>query len=496
MTSTFSGYSIAGSGLRVNQTVLATISHNLANVGTSGYSRQKVGTAEMIVKQSGGKISGSGISVESVVRTRNTFLDQTYRTENAALSYYESKNSNITSAENLLSDFQAITSSSSVEETGIQSTLQSFFDSWDELSKDPSSTTARKSVLEAANTFIDILAETDKQLQQMQQDSVNSVKDGVNNINNLASQAAKLNAKISKAEASGAEANDLRDQRDELVDKISKLADVETNEQTNGTYEISIGGVDLVQGDQSRALVASGEGMTNNPLTVTWQGLGTKVELSSGSILAQMEDADQNMETTLTTTTNYTFRSDSGSSIGVIRQGLNTLVTTIANEINTLHAAAYDLNGDITNIPLFTNGSTGDGTGISISNIQINPKLDDANLLSVSKTGNLGDGTVASEISSLQSESDLSFDGLSKTPNEFYSSLISWLGTEGKTIDGLVTTQDSLVTQVDTQRQSVSGVSLDEELTKMISNQSAYAACAKYLSTIDSLLAGLIQQIQ
>ena len=495
MASTFGGYSIANTGLSVNQTVLATISHNLANISTTGYSRQQVGTAEMVVKQSGGTISGSGTSVETVVRARDTLLDQTYRTENADLNYSETKSANITAAENLLSDFATVTSDSTTE-TGIQSTLQSFFDSWDELAKDPSSTTAREAVLESANTLVDTFSQTDKQLEQLQKDCVTSVSDGVDNLNDLASQVADFNVQISKAEAGGAEANDLRDQRDELVDKMSALADVTTNEQTNGTYEVSIGGIALVQGSQVHKLAVSGDGTAQKPLEVTWQGLDQAVKISSGSLLAQMQDADQSIVTTLTTSTSNNLTLDSDSTIGEMRQGLNNLVSTIANEVNSVHEAAYDLNGD-TGTPFFTNSATNDDTGLSISNIQVNPKLDDSSLVAVASTQNeTGDGTAATKISALQSSASLSFDGLSKTPNDFYSSLVSWLGTEGTTADSQVTTQDSLVTQVDTQRQSISSVSLDEELTKMISYQSAYAASAKYLSTIDSLLAGLIQQIQ
>ncbi len=133
---------------------------------------------------------------------------------------------------------------------------------------------------------------------------------------------------------------------------------------------------------------------------------------------------------------------------------------------------------------------------LSINNIQVNSVLDDANKLAVSSTGEIGDGTIADSVTALQDAENLVFDGLTKTPNSFYISLVSWLGTEGETVDGLVTTQDSLVSQIDTQRQSVSSVSLDEELSNMIAYQSAYAASAKYLSTIDNLLAELIAEIQ
>jgi len=497
MASSFGGYSVALTGMSVNQTVLATISHNLANISTTGYSRQQVNTAELVTLKTGGTTTGSGASVESVTRARDTLLDKTYYAENAKLSYCEAKNENIETVESLLGDFTATTDESTTE-TGIQETLQDFFASWDELAKDPSSSTVRESVLEAANTLVDTLTELDAQLQQLQADCVSSVEDAVDNLNSYASKVATLNKQIAQAEVGGAMANDLRDQRDALVDQMSALADVTTYEDSNGTFSVNIGGVSLVQGDSVNTIAVSGDGSTADPLTLTWVELNRQVALSSGSIAAQIEDADQSMVSTLTFssttgTTDYAFDAGSCSTIGEVRQALNNLITTIAYQVNSLVTSATDLDGN-TGIAVFV--PTDSGQPLSISNMRINPALDDANKLAVSSSGETGDGTIASSIAALQDAENLVFDGLTKTAESFYSSLVSWLGTAGESVAGLVTTQESLVAQVESQRQSISSVSLDEELSKMIAYQSAYAASAKYLSTIDSLLAELIAEIQ
>ncbi len=497
MASSFGGYSVALTGMTVNQTVLATISHNLANISTTGYSRQQVSTAELVTKQSGGTTTGSGTNVESVTRARDMLLDKTYYAENAKLSYCEAKSSNIETVESLLGDFTATTDDTTTE-TGIQKNLQDFFDSWDELAKDPSSATTRESVLEAANTLVDTLAELDEQLQQLQEDCVSSVQEAVDNLNSYASQVAALNRQIAQAEVGGATANDLRDQRDALVDQMSALADITTNEDSNGTFSVNIGGISLVQGACVNTVTVSGDGSTINPLKVTWTELNREVTLSAGSIAAQMEDADQSMVTALTyssmtSTTDYAFDADSYSTIGEVRQALNNLITTIAYQVNALVTSGTDLDGNA-GVEVFV--PVDSNQPLSINNIQVNSVLDDANKLAVSSTGEIGDGTIADSVTALQDAENLVFDGLTKTPNSFYISLVSWLGTEGETVDGLVTTQDSLVSQIDTQRQSVSSVSLDEELSKMIAYQSAYAASAKYLSTIDNLLAELIAEIQ
>ena len=102
MSSMIGTYYLGYSGMSVNQTALATISHNLSNVNTTGYSRQRVNTSELVSADS---VVGSGTTTESVTRLRSSMLDQTYRSENADLSYYEAKNETLTAAEELLGDF-------------------------------------------------------------------------------------------------------------------------------------------------------------------------------------------------------------------------------------------------------------------------------------------------------------------------------------------------------------------------------------------------------
>jgi flagellar hook-associated protein 1 FlgK len=497
MSSTFGGYSVALTGMSVNQSVLSTISHNLANISTTGYSRQTVSTSELVTFKTNGTAIGAGTCVEAVTRARDVLLDKTFRTENSTLYYYQVKSSNIETVESLLADFTVTTDDSTVE-TGVQAVLQDFFASWDELAKDPSSATTREAVLEASHTLVDVLAELDSQLQQLQQDCVSSVEEAVDELNRYAEQVAELNRLIVKIEASGVEANDLRDQRDQIVDLMSALADISAYEDANGSYSVSLCGVSLVQGVSVNTLAVSGDGSAASPLKVSWVGLNREAAISGGIIAAQMEDADQSMVADLTYSsstgmTDYVFQSASTSSIGEVRQALNNLLTTIAYQVNALVAAGTDLDGDA-GVAVFV--AIDASQPLSISNMQINSALDDSNKLAVSSTGETGDGTLAGSIAALQKSKMFTFEGLTKTADSFYSSLVSWLGTTGETVGGLLTTQENLVSQINTQRQSVSSVSLDEELSRMIAYQSAYAACAKYLSTIDSLLAGLIAEIQ
>lgn len=499
MSSTFGVYNLAYTGMSVNQTSLETITHNLANINTTGYSRQRTNTSELVSSSSN---IGTGTTVESVTRLRDVMLDKTYRNENADLSYYEGKSETLTSAEALLGDFSTSTSDDSADETGVQLALENFFSGWEELAKDLSSTSAQDTVLEAATSLVDLMAELDLQLEQLQQNCSDNVYEAVDTLNDLATQVGKLNGQIDLAEVNGLTANDLEDQRDALVDEMSALADVTVNIQSNGTYEVLISGVYLVSGEKTHTLVAAGDGSTTNPLAITWAETGNDVELSSGSILALMEDADQSVIQTIDEADiPYDFDPSSASSVAELRQGLNALMTTIAYQVNDLFCSGIELGEtDPTNINttlFFVNSETATETGMSISNIQVNSVLTATpSLLAVSATGAASDGGIAESISEVQNTDLFEANGLSKSVDEYYVAVASWVATEKETVDGLVTTKSNMVTQTDTSRKSVSSVSMEDELTKMIVFQSAYSAAAKYLSTVDGLLSDILSIVK
>lgn len=498
MASIFGGYNVGYTALSVNQTVLSTISQNLANINTTGYSRQRVSTSEIVTADS---VVGTGVSADTVTRLRNEMLDSTYRAENSDLSYYESKSSSVDSIENLLGDLDS-TSDDSAKETGIQAALSTFFDSWTELSKDLSSTSEQQAVLESASSLVDLCSELDDQLQALQENCADGVYEAVDNLNSLASQVADLNAQITKGQALGSSTDELQDSRDELVDEMSQLADVTVTEQTDGSYTVTIGGEYLVRGNRTHTVVASGDGTANSPLTVNWEGLDKEMDLSSGSILALQEEADQSAVTTVDTSTTYNFDSDdtgSSSTIASVRQALNALITTVAAQVNSLFTSGYTLGSTTLNTTaFFVNSDTGlADSQMSIGNIAVNSAfVADSGLLAVSATGTASDGGIAGKIADLLDTDLLKVDGISQSVSNFYTSIVSWTATEGETYDGLATTQDSLATQTDTERKSVSSVSMEDELSKMIEYQSAYGAASKYVTTVDTLVQGIIALIQ
>jgi flagellar hook-associated protein 1 FlgK len=477
----------------VNQAGLASTSHNISNVNTPGFSRQHITGEEWRIASSGLSSGGKGVGVQEIRQARNQFLDQNYRRQNAQSGYWQQKSSRLEQAEQTLGDF---ISDAGIKKTGLQQTVQDFVSGWDELSKHPDSRSARNTLRGYGEALVDTFTHINRQLQQLQQDACDRLQDSVSTLNNMAQEISHLNTAIFRAESTGAEACDLRDQRTLLLDAISGMADITVNEQTNGLFVVSIGGVPLVNGDQVHPLKAVGDGSLQRPLKVQWTDANEAVSLSGGSMLADIQDGDQSTVTALDPAEfPFDFKPGTTNSISDLRQGLNDLLTTITNKINDLHKTGFGLDGS-TGVDFFV--AADPSKPLSISNIKVNPVLDDPNKIAASASAaDLPGGSTTAEsiYKALTEEKLLTFDGSAMDLNSFYKAIVSWIGTTGEQAYGATDTQEKLVWQLDSQRQSVSSVSIDEETAAMMRYQRIYSANAKVLSTIDSLLGDLIREL-
>lgn len=353
--------------------------------------------------------------------------------------------------------------------------------------------TIRAAVTAAGADLITTLTGIDKELQQLQTDAVTGVKDGVDSLNDLASQVADLDQQITQAEAGGGEASYLRDQRDVLLDQMSSLADISTTE-SNGTLKVTLNGANLVDGDTARSLVVDGSGTATDPLTVKWADSNTQATIQNGSIKAYMEDADQTGYATIDSSSlPYNFTTTATSSISTLRQGLNDLITTLATKVNSLSTSGVDLDGKA-GLDFFT--AIDSSQPLSITNIEVNPELvADSSKVVAGSSNASGDNTVANKVCALEDDSTCYKSSNSSLDIiDFYAAITDWVGTAGDTAASNYTTQSTLVNQVDTQRQSVASISIDEEMSNMIKFQNAYAASAKVMSTIDNMLYTLISE--
>lgn len=269
MANGMAGLFIGTTGLKTAQTALNTTAHNLSNINTSGYTRQQVtfSDTQYVRVNTSDKVSspdyGLGVAVSEVRRIRDQFIDQAYRNENSRLGFYESQYKAIEEIEDQFGEMQGVT---------YESYLINLYNSVNELTKNPTSTVARSSLIQNATAFIEKSENVYKGLKDYQTTLNTQVKNMVDSINKLGDKIYTLNKKISKIESTGIEdANDLRDERDAAIDELSKYIDITYYENDSKEVIISAEGIPFVtMGELAKMDTRVVEG--TNLVIPTWPG--------------------------------------------------------------------------------------------------------------------------------------------------------------------------------------------------------------------------------
>jgi flagellar hook-associated protein 1 FlgK len=229
------------SGLFAFKRAIDVTSHNIANVGTDGYSRQR---AEFVTREAtrvGNGYVGNGVSVATTTRSYDDLLAQNVRGASSSFSNLDTYTSYMEKLSNLFGNTT----------TGITASMSKFSSALQDVSNNPSSISARQVLLSQASALTERLKNYDSQLANLDSSVESTLKDGISDINSLAKNIAKLNEQIAGAYAQGGgqAPNDLLDQRDRLLDQLSAKVDVNTLKQEDGSVSVFIGnGQSLVVG--------------------------------------------------------------------------------------------------------------------------------------------------------------------------------------------------------------------------------------------------------
>lgn len=511
MRSTFHSIETAKRALFAQQTALATTGHNVANANTEGYTRQR---ADMIASRpieaygmthstAKGQI-GTGVEVESITRIREKFLDDQIRNEYKSLGQW-------TIQSDTLSKLEAIMNEPS--DTGLRSVMDKFWNAWSDLSKDPESATGHKIVREAAISLMDALNHMSKQLDDLSSDLTTNINVKAADMQSKLNSVAELNREIARLEGMGDNANDLRDQRDLLVDRLSKIVNVRVTELDNG-YSITMGGTPLVEGQQAAEI--TGDMLRDSFDTDLTSGEVYGTLVSQNRYLAEYRNQ---LDTLANTIANgeFSVTLPKGSILpegtvlnGVTYTGTNrelaadTVVTV--KGINGLHKLGYTLNGEVGQDLFVAKAGI---TEITAASIMLNQNIaDDPGKIATSmrtitgaggETAVVGNNTLASLIADLKNtkfdfSSSTNNNGVasSATVDDYFRSIIGQLGVQAQEASRQADNSQLIVDQVESRRQSVSGVSLDEEMSDLIKFQHAYSAASRFMTTYDQLLDKLI----
>ena len=246
--SLFSNLYVGSSGLRTSQNALNTTAHNMANVGTQGYTRQQVSqgtqeynTIKVDYNMNAPMQNGLGVVYNNTKQVRDMFLDKSYRLEGGRSAFYEVSYNTMKEIEDQLQELNG---------AEFADTYNNLWTAIQELSKDPTDATYQAQFVNRANEFVVRAKAVYQGFQDYQNRMNNSVKDIVDQINAYGKELVALNKDISRIEGGGVEhANDLRDRRNQILDALGKIADIEYQEDPQHVVTVSIEGTAFVMTD-------------------------------------------------------------------------------------------------------------------------------------------------------------------------------------------------------------------------------------------------------
>jgi flagellar hook-associated protein FlgK len=259
--------------LNAQQFGLAVAGHNIANVNTESFSRQKIGFSATEPQKYGGQLLGSGVQIDTIQRINNKFIEERLINLKSDLAANEESTAYIQILESSFSENS---------ETSISTIISEFWNSWHDLSNNPVGASERKLVYETGVLAADRINSLNENLTQMETDLSREIESALPELNRLSADLAKINSDIVESEAIDT-ANDLRDQRNALVTDLSKLIGIKTFEQPNGSLIVTTGnGYTLVNGIDSFDLTSSaGEVQYETPyggtITITDQITGGSI---------------------------------------------------------------------------------------------------------------------------------------------------------------------------------------------------------------------------
>ncbi len=538
MSAGFLGLNTALSGLFANQRSLGIVSHNIANANTEGYSRQVMNTKayQPQVLPGGLGTLGVGVDVTAVKQVRDSYLDFKYRVESSVKGEWDARSSVLTELEGIFNE----PSDSSIAEL-----MDQYYESLQSLQKNPENLTARTLVRQNTIALSEGTRRISTMLKDLQADLNFQFKSAVGEVNSLADQIAKLNETIYKSELEGGVANDTRDQRNVLVDKLSELVNVDYYEDEQNRFYVLVGGQQLVAHYRSDTLELVPRDQKVNPdddaeiMDVQWSN-GNKLNLSSGKLLG-LKDVRDNIGGDKKGIPYYVdklneFIDTFSSTFNSIHEGgygldgsTGNYMFTIKN-MTTAEYKDYLINKGLDGLPA-TEVTSSVMTGVSAlpedeqqdkinSNIkQIlanNPSYKDKTVKQIDGKFYIVDRMKASDITIAKDLEDLNKfaagtnvedlpgDGTNilklietrhnvklyewGAPEDYIKSLVSNLGVDAAESNRNSTNQALLVKDYSAAKDSIMGVSLDEEMANMIKFQTAYNANARMVNVYDEML--------
>jgi len=440
---------MATQSLLADQGALATTTNNISNANTPGYTREVAILNEAPPSIEGSLVYGNGVTLDKIQSVRDQLLDLRISEETQQQG----------SAQSQLSAMQQVQALFSDSTQGIGADLTAFFNSISQLSTNPTSVPQRQSVLTAAQNLVSSFQQTESNLNTIQSDLNQSVSDTVSQINSLTQQIAQLNAQVGQLQSLGKDPGVLADQENQLVQQLSQLTDVSVIQTEHGETITTSGGTALVVGGQSFSLqvAPNASGMEH----IFAQGQDITASIQNGQLGGTLQIRDTVIP-------------------GILNQ-IDTLAGQFATSFNTAHEAGFDLSGN----PGAAFFSVTAGTGAASS---LRVAITDPNAIAASSDGSAGSNGNIAQLMAVQTQALPS----GANPLDSYANVVSLTGNVTAQAQAEVSASTASLNQLNDQRGSISGVSIDQESANLITYQRAFEAAARVVTTVDQLTQTII----
>ncbi|MGC8887724.1 MAG: flagellar hook-associated protein FlgK [Verrucomicrobiia bacterium] len=465
MPGLFSILNMGSQSLQAHQLGIEVSGHNLANVNNPAYARQRVVLQTATAQQTSAGQLGSGVQAIAIEQVRESIYDRQYESETSITSYLQSQQKSLGMLQSYLNervDRQSSTtsdSSSTLASGGIAAAMQNLFDSFSKLSLNPSSLSDRTVLLQNARMLASRFNQLSSDLNNLTSFLNDSISSDVNKANSLLQDIVKLNKEISQQEfGSDARANDLRDLRQQKLEELAGIFKIDVSEEPDGGVNVSVNGNLIISGlNQIDSFETSTD--ANGNVVVVLKNSANQIQSGGGSVQGAIDLRDQ--------------------IIAAVKTSINNLAAQLIKEVNSIHSGGYSLNG--------TNGQDF-FTGTDAATIRVNDALiQNPALIQLNDSANSSNSNqVVNELAQLATKKIVALNN--STFSEAYRQVVENVGAEVSRVNQRLDDQNTIKNLILQKRNSVSGVSIDEEMTELMKYQRAFEASAKLISIVDDLL--------
>jgi flagellar hook-associated protein 1 FlgK len=446
--------------LRAFQRGLEVTGHNISNVNTPGYTRQRVDFAALPplnYYQLGWQNLGQGVGITGISRIRDQWLDSSSFANQGNSGKFNALSTGLKRIDGILAE---------PSDRGLLNSLDQFFNSWSGLAANPGDAGARTAVRNSGQALADRIRGMDSALRSEVGRTETELQTTVGRINEIAESIAHLNQEIRRSVTSGGSPNDLLDQRDGLVNELSQFVNVEKRVFPDGAYAVYAANFTLVDSVGARQFPSNFDAATGTVSdgTITYHVRGG----SLAGLLAR------------------------SNVLGEQQAQLDTLANNLRSEINTLHRSGFNKLG-ATGVDFFNGGITppfGGAIDFDLSAaVKANPDA-----ISAGTSNRPGDGGLAQTLSDFRNSNLAGLGG--KSFGAYWRDNVNRVATEASQAANSLSTEEAISAQISEQRQAVSGVSLDDEMANMMRFQRSYQAAAKALSIFDQTTEDLLGMLR